>query len=332
MATYNDSGVDIKAGEELVDSIKDIVSSTFNKNVLRNIGAFGGFYEVPSGYKNPVLVSSVDGVGTKLKIAFLADKHDTVGQCLVNHCVNDILVCGAKPLYFMDYFATGKLKKDVGFDIIKGFTVACRENECALIGGETAEMPGFYPENEYDISGTIVGIVDKMDIIDGSSIQKGDVLIGLASNGLHTNGYSLARNVLLKKYNVNSYIDELGMTLAEELLKVHKSYYHQIKRLSNVTKIRGLSHITGGGLIGNTMRVIPEGLALDVDWASWEEPAVFNLIRKEGNVPEEDMRSAFNLGIGLVVIVSEQDAEVSLEELTKAGEQPLIIGKVIKKI
>ncbi len=330
MATYKDSGVDIEEGSKMVREISDMVASTFNDNVLKNIGAFGGFFEVPADYKNPVLVSSVDGVGTKLKIAFMTGKHDTVGQCLVNHCVNDILVCGAKPLYFMDYFATGKLDSNVGKLVVSGFVKACRQNNCALIGGETAEMPDFYSEGEYDMSGTIVGIVEKADIIDGSSICTGDILIGLPSNGLHTNGYSLARKVLLEKFKPGDIVEELGHTLGEELLRVHKSYLQPISKLFTNVKVRGLSHITGGGIVGNTNRVLPKGLRLDIDWKSWKEPAVFGLIRKLGKVPEEDMRKTFNLGIGLIAIISEVDADNALEVLRAEGEHPVVMGKVIK--
>lgn len=330
MATYKESGVDIEAGEKLVSSIKDSVASTFNDNVLRGLGAFGGFYEIPEGYKKPVLVSSVDGVGTKLKVAFMMDKHDTVGQCLVNHCVNDIMVCGATPLCFLDYFATGKLKPDVGSKLISGFVKACKENECALIGGETAEMPGLYSENEYDLSGTIIGIVEKSKIIEGSSISESDVLIGLKSNGLHTNGYSLARSVLFKKYKVDTYIDDLGSTIGEELLKVHKSYLNPIERLKDHVNVRGLSHITGGGLVKNTMRIIPEGLKLDIDWKSWQELPIFSLIRSAGNVPEEDMRQTFNLGIGLVVIVSSHEVDDAISVLKDNGEEPYVVGTVVK--
>ena len=330
MATYKDSGVDIEAGENMVKSIKNLVTTTFSNNVLRGIGSFGGFYEIPQGFKFPVLVSSVDGVGTKLKIAFLTGIHNTVGQCLVNHCVNDILACGANPLFFMDYFATGKLDANVGVELIKGFVKACNENDCSLIGGETAEMPGLYSENEYDVSGTIVGIVEKSEIIDGSSIHEGDILIGLPSTGLHTNGYSLARKVLLEKYSVDTYIQELGMTIGEELLKIHKSYINPVNKLLNNLVIRGLSHITGGGIVGNTMRVIPEGLKLQIDWNSWQIPAIFDIIRKEGNVPEEDMRRTFNLGIGLVIIIAEGDLDKAVEILRNSGENPVVMGKVIK--
>jgi len=230
--SYKESGVDIAAGEETIDRIKPLVKSTHNKNVLSNIGLFGGFYELDfKEYEAPVLVASTDGVGTKLKVAFAADKHDTVGQCLVNHCVNDILACGAKPLFFLDYFATGKLNPSVAEQVIKGFTIACKENGVALIGGETAEMPSMYSEGEYDVSGTIVGVVEKRKIVNGSKIEKGDLMIGLSSSGLHTNGYSLARAVLFPKYDTNTYFESLGSTLGEALLAVHKPYFNTIYSL-----------------------------------------------------------------------------------------------------
>jgi len=331
MATYKESGVDIDTAEKMVSSIKEMVASTANKHVLKKIGLFGGFFEVPKGYKKPVLVSSVDGVGTKLKVAFAMNKHDTIGQCLVNHCVNDILCCGAEPLFFMDYFATGKLSAETGVEIIKGFVKACKENGCALIGGETAEMPGFYSDNEYDVSGTIVGIVDKKNIIDGSKIKCQDVLIGIASNGLHTNGYSLARKVLFSKYKANDHIAEIDNILGEELLKIHKSYLHPVRKLMKNKLVTGLSHITGGGLVGNTMRIIPKGFKLNINWNSWDEPVIFDVIRRIGNVPEEDMRRTFNLGIGMVVIVRKINVNKVISTLKRSGEQTFIIGEVIKE-
>lgn len=329
MTTYKESGVNIEAGDNFVNLIKSFASKTFNKNVLKNIGLFGGFFEVPSGYKNPVLVSSVDGVGTKLKIAFLMNIHNTVGQCLVNHCVNDIAVCGAKPLFFLDYFATGKLNEKIGIELIEGFSIACKQNNCALIGGETAEMPGFYNENEYDISGTIIGIVEKKLIIDGSKILKGDILIGIPSNGLHTNGYSLARKILLSRYSVNTYINELGCTLGEELLKIHRSYLLPITKLLEKRIIKGMSHITGGGIINNTMRIIPEGLNININWSAWDILPIFKIIQKEGNVPSDDMRRTFNLGIGLIIIVSEKDVSLALQTLKENNEKAFIIGEII---
>jgi phosphoribosylformylglycinamidine cyclo-ligase len=335
MATYKESGVDIDAGEELVRRIKQPVRSTFNKNVLTDIGMFGAFYRADfKGIKKPVLVSSVDGVGTKLKIAIQLNRHDTVGQDLVNHCVNDILVCGAKPLYFMDYFAAGKLSPDVAEQVIRGFVKACNENECALIGGETAEMPGMYGAEDYDIAGTIVGIVDEKKILNGKKVKAGDVLIGLPSTGLHTNGYSLARRVLLEKFDLEKYIDELNGSLADALLAVHRSYQQSIYPLLQQTAtekyIHALSHITGGGIEGNTYRVIPKGLKLAIDWNAWERPALFNLIRRAGMVPEDDMRRTFNLGIGLIVIADKRGADSVIRALKKKNERPLVIGEITK--
>lgn len=326
--TYKDSGVDIEAGEKMVEDIKKDVSSTFNKNVLSGLGLFGGFYKVPSGYENPVLVSSVDGVGTKLKVAFLMDQHDTVGEDLVNHCVNDIAVCGAEPLYFLDYLGTGRLDPKVGAEIVKGMARGCRGNDCALIGGETAEMPGFYDDGEYDISGTIVGVVDEKKIINGSSLSGGEVLIGLPSTGLHTNGYSLARKVLLEKYKVDTKLNDLDGTIGEELLKVHRSYLSAIKLMKNGLNVKGMSHITGGGIEGNTKRILPEGRTLNIDWKSWDWPAIYQIIQKEGNVPVEDMRRTFNLGIGILFAVEKADMNQALNLLKDAGESPLVIGEI----
>jgi len=335
MTTYKDSGVDISSGEELVRRIKKSVRSTFNPNVLADIGLFGGFYKAQfRNIKNPVLVSSVDGVGTKLKIAISMDKHDTVGQDLVNHCVNDILACGAKPLFFLDYYACGKLSVDIAEKVIQGIIKACRENSCALIGGETAEMPGMYAENDYDLAGLIVGVVDKEKILNGRKVKKGDILIGLPSTGLHTNGYSLARKVLLERYSLDAYFDDLGCTLGDALLKVHRSYLNSVQSLLN-NKITGkyihaLSHITGGGIEGNTNRVIPKGLQLKINWDNWERPTIFKIIQHVGQVPEEDMRRTFNLGIGLILIVDCKKADSIISSLKKLKEKPFIVGEVIK--
>lgn len=314
--TYEDSGVNIFAGDETVRKIKNIVRSTFNESVLSDIGLFGGLFDAEfTDYSHPVLVASTDGVGTKLKIAFLLNKHDTVGQCLVNHCVNDILACGAKPLFFLDYFATGKLVPDVAYDVVAGFAKACRENNCALIGGEIAEMPSFYQSGEYDISGTIVGIVEKSKIINGRNIQRGDCLIGLKSNGLHTNGYSLARKVLLEKYDLYDFISDLGSTLGEELLKIHKSYLSVVYPLLKDDLVKGISHITGGGLIGNIKRIIPQGLQLKIDWRAWEIPPIFQLIQRVGMIEDEEMRKVFNLGIGLVLVVDKLNVDKTVSRL-----------------
>ncbi|MFZ2324889.1 MAG: phosphoribosylformylglycinamidine cyclo-ligase [Ignavibacteriaceae bacterium] len=328
--TYKAAGVDIEAGEKTVDKIKGYAKSTFNKNVLADIGMFGAFYEPDfSGIKNPVLVSSVDGVGTKLKVAFEMDKHDTVGQDLVNHCVNDIAVCGAKPLFFLDYYATGKLNPDKASEVIKGFSIACKENGCSLVGGETAEMPGLYEGEEYDVSGTIVGVVDKSKIIDGKKIKKSDLLIGFPSTGLHTNGYSLARKVLLEKFKVHDFVDGINNTIGDELLKIHKSYLSLITLIKNSIDVKGLSHITGGGIIGNTSRIIPKGLNLQINWGSWEMPPIFKLIQKTGNISNEEMHKVFNCGIGLIAVVSKEDKLQAFQVAHDAHEHPLLIGEVI---
>jgi len=283
MKEYEKAGVSISTGDEFVKRIKSLVRSTLaddnpnSKRVLSDIGHFGAFFDIKfPEMKNPVLVSSVDGVGTKLKVAILMNKHDTIGQDLVNHCVNDILCSGAKPLFFLDYLAFGKMNLEVAEQIMVGLTKACRENECALIGGETAEMPDLYQENDYDISGTIVGIVERERIIDGKKISKGDVLIGLKSSGLHTNGYSLARKVLLSNFRIDDYIQELGCTLGEELLKVHRSYLKIIYPLLEKFEIKGISHITGGGIVGNTKRIVPDNLQIS---SSGEETFIIGEIR-----------------------------------------------------
>lgn len=328
--SYKSAGVNIEAGDETVNRIKSLAKSTFNKNVLSDIGLFGAFYEIDlKKYKNPVLVSSVDGVGTKLKIAFKTGKHNTVGQCLVNHCVNDIAVCGAEPIYFMDYLAFGKLVPDVAASIIEGFSIACKENNCALIGGETAEMPGMYNENEYDMSGTIVGIVEKEKIINGINIKSGDVLIGFPSTGLHTNGYSLARKVLFDKFNINDKPDELNNNLGEELLIIHRSYLNIINKLKETGSIKGFSHITGGGIIGNTKRILPKDLSLKIDWNSWDVLPIFNLIQKSGNISNEEMRMVFNLGIGLIAVVDKNNVDNIIELSKNLNEKCSVIGEVI---
>lgn len=326
---YKSSGVNIQAGDETVDRIKSLAKSTFNKNVLSGIGHFGAFYEIDlNKWKNPVLVSSVDGVGTKLKIAFAMDKHDSVGRDLVNHCVNDIAVCGAEPQYFMDYLAFGKLVPEKAEQIIKGFSIACKENGVALIGGETAEMPGLYDENEYDMSGTIVGIVEREKIIDGRNVKAGDALIGFASNGLHTNGYSLARKVLLEKFSVNDNIDMLQGTLGEELLKVHKSYLELIKGLKEKISIHAFSHITGGGIVGNTKRVVPKDLKLKIDWNGWNVPSIFGLIQNTGNITDDEMRVVFNMGIGLIAIVDKSDADTVIKISESLSEKGIVLGSI----
>jgi phosphoribosylformylglycinamidine cyclo-ligase len=331
MKTYKEAGVDIQAGEDLVRRIKARVRSTFTPNVLTDIGAFGAFYRADfKGIRKPVLVSSVDGVGTKLKIAFAMNRHHTVGQDLVNHCVNDILVCGAKPLYFLDYFATGKLSPSVAAQVIDGFVTACKENGCSIIGGETAEMPGLYAEGEYDIAGTIVGVVDERRVIRGQRVRKGDVLIALPSTGLHTNGYSLARSVLLENYRLDQPFVELKGTMGDALLTVHRSYFKAVYPILSKFEIKGMAHITGGGIEGNTMRVVPKGLKLNIDWQSWKRPFLFDLIQRTGNVPEDDMRRTFNLGVGLIMIVSPKHAAKVQASLRRKRERPFVIGNVVE--
>lgn len=328
--TYKSAGVDIQAGDDTVERIKVHAKSTFNNNVLSGIGHFGAFYQVDlNRWKNPVLVSSVDGVGTKLKIAFMLDKHDTVGQCLVNHCINDIAVCGAEPQYFMDYLAFGKLVPEKAEQIIKGFSIACRENGVALIGGETAEMPGLYALDDYDISGTIVGIVERDKIIDGKNVQKGDLLFGFPSTGLHTNGYSLARKVLFEKFKVSDKPEGFEKSIGEELLSIHKSYLHIISLLKDKLDVKAFSHITGGGIIGNTKRVVPKNLTINIDWKSWEVLPIFDLIQKAGNISDEEMRKAFNLGIGLIAVVSPADSEKVMTLCKSINEKAIVIGEII---
>ncbi len=334
MADYKQAGVDIDAGEALVHRIKPYVAETRTAGSLGKLGAFGGFFRADFGkLKEPVLVASVDGVGTKLKIAHTSGVHHTVGQCLVNHCVDDILACGARPLFFLDYYATGRLDVDAASEVIRGFTIACRENGCALIGGETAEMPGLYNGDEYDLSGTIVGVVDREAIIDGSRIEEGDTLLALPSTGLHTNGYSLARHVLLGENALPlEYEVEPGVSLRDALLAVHRSYLKPVTGLLDAgVEIRGISHITGGGIFGNTKRVLPEGLWIEIDEAAWQWPALFRLLQERGAISHDEMFRAFNLGIGMILILSPTQAEVARTKLAEAGERVIELGRVIRR-
>ncbi len=330
MATYKEAGVDIDAADESVDRIKGAVRETFTPGVLADIGAFGAFFEPDlSGYEQPVLVSSIDGVGTKVLVAKRAGRFDTVGQDLVNHCVNDIASCGAEPLFFLDYYATGTLNPDHAEALIGGFAAACQSNRCALIGGEIAEMPDVYASDDFDLAGTIVGMVDKADIIDGSAVQEGDVLLGLPSTGLHTNGFSLARHVLFDAFAIDEPVDALeGATLAEALLTVHRSYLSAIRDARAVAPVHGIAHITGGGLPGNLSRIMPEGLRAAVNYDAWTRPAIFDLIQDVGEVPESDMRRTFNLGIGLVVAVPPSAVTDAEEALKVEGTTPVPIGTV----
>jgi len=333
-ATYRDAGVDIGEGERAVARIREMVQRTYGGNVLSELGKFGGFYTPDwHEFEEPVLVSSVDGVGTKLKIAFATGVHTTVGRCLVNHCVNDILCCGAKPLFFLDYLAFDKLDSALFEDIVSGLAGACEDAGCALIGGETAEMPGFYNEGEYDISGTIVGIADRRKILDGTKISAGDVLLGLPSNGLHTNGYSLARTIFFDAagYTVDSRPPELGCTVGEELLKIHRCYFNDVFPLVQRELVTGLAHITGGGLPGNIGRLPLPGLRADIDWESWERLPVFNELQRLGNIPEAEMRRVFNLGIGMVIIAPEENAGIILESFRETGARVQRIGTIVKE-
>ncbi len=329
MTTYKEAGVDIEAADKAIENIKSHVKKTFNNNVLSNLGSFGACFKFPKDkYESPVLVSSADGVGTKLKIAFLSNKHKTIGQCLINHCVNDILVMGAKPMFFLDYFATGKLNNLVFEDVVFGLSKACKENNCALIGGETAEMPGFYEDDEYDLCGTIVGVVDEKNMFTNRIINQGDILIGLPSTGLHTNGYSLARKVLLDKFDLNEHIPSINSSISDSLLSIHKSYLPILEPILEKEWLLGLSHITGGGLIGNTKRIIKDKQTLQIDWNSWECPEIFKLIQSKGNVPVDDMRQSFNMGIGMVLIIEKNCIGKAKSFLNSINEEYYIIGKV----
>jgi len=332
-ATYKDSGVDIEKAERSLNRLKGKIGATYSPEVLSGVGQFGGFYDISQhGLKKPVLVSSTDGVGTKLKVAILANRHDTVGQDLVNHCINDIAVCGAKPLYFLDYFASGKLEAQVYESVVSGLAEGCRNAGIPLIGGETAEMPDFYAPGDYDMCGTIVGIVEKSKIITGQNICAGDLLVGVSGNGLHTNGFSLARKVLLEKFAIDEPIAALGdHSLADELLKIHPNYYPLISAVTEKIAVHGISHITGGGIVKNTNRLLPDGLSLKIDWQSWETPPIFRLIQETGNVPDADMRQTFNLGIGLVFVIAQAQYQKLLAILKNFDYKLDVIGIVEEK-
>ena len=330
---YKHSGVDIDAGNAAVQRIKELARSTFTPGVLSEIGSFGGLFRLDTArYRDPVLVASADGVGTKLKVAFLSGRHDTVGCDLVNHCVNDILVQGARPLFFLDYLATGKLSPEVAAEIVAGIARACRENGCALLGGETAEMPGFYGEGEYDLAGFIVGVVERDRVIDGRSIRPGDRLIGIPSSGLHTNGYSLARRIVFNRLNltVDSFVPELGSTVGDALLTVHRSYLPLIGPLLDEGRLLGLAHITGGGITDNLPRILPPGAEARIDCAAWTVPSIFRFLQQVGEVPVEDMYRTFNMGIGLIAACRKEDAGGLLASLVAAGEPGArVIGEII---
>jgi phosphoribosylformylglycinamidine cyclo-ligase len=329
--TYRDAGVDINEADRTVEFIKRHAAKTLTPGVLTSIGSFGAGFSL-KGWRDPVLVSSADGVGTKLKIAFATGRHDTVGEDLVNHCVNDIAVQGAKPLFFLDYFAVGRLDANVCGSVVAGIARGCKRNGCALIGGETAEMPGMYAHGEYDLAGFIVGAVERKRMLTGAEIEAGDVLLGLPSQGLHTNGYSLARKLLFEiaGHKLNAKLRELSGTLADELLKVHRSYLAPIQAIHRAKYLKGAAHITGGGLTDNIPRILPPGLAAEIDRTSWPRQPIFELLKRIGDVPEEDYRRTFNLGVGMVLVVAEKKIGFVSQILRKMREPFYQIGRVSK--
>jgi phosphoribosylformylglycinamidine cyclo-ligase len=330
---YKSAGVDIDAGHDTVRRIRALARSTFTPGVLSEIGSFGGLFQLePGRFREPVLVSSADGVGTKLKIAFLTGRHDLVGIDLVNHCVNDILMQGAEPLFFLDYLATGRLSPVVAEAIVNGIASACRDNGCALLGGETAEMPGFYGEGEYDLAGFIVGVVEREKLITGRAVAVGDMLVGVPSSGLHTNGYSLARKIVFDemRLKVDQHIPELGRTLGEALIEPHRSYLPLVRPLLDGGRIKGLAHITGGGITDNLPRVLPHGMAAVVDASAWDVPPLFRWLQANGRVPTEDMMRTFNMGIGLIIVTGRDKGEQLIEELAaRGGRDARVIGEVV---
>lgn len=327
---YRAAGVDLDAAERAKARLKSLVASTRDENTLSELGLFGGLYSVPAGVKSPVLVSSADGVGTKLKVAFLAARHDTVGQCLVNHCVNDILVQGARPLFFLDYLASGGMDEAVVTDVVTGVARACKENACALLGGETAQMPDFYAADEYDLAGFIVGVVERDKVLDGSRVRAADVLIGLPSSGLHTNGYTLARKIVFDTMGLNVADPFPGSdrTVGEVLLDVHRSYLGVLKPILEADTIRGLAHITGGGIPGNLPRILGAELGARVDLSSWEVPDVFRVLEQAGGVARDEMLRVFNMGVGMIVVTSPDDVDGVMSALREGGSKPWVLGEV----
>lgn len=319
--SYRAAGVDLEAADRAKDRLKELVSSTRDRFTLSELGAFGGLYAVPDDVESPVLVSSADGVGTKLKVAFMTGRHDTVGQDLVNHCVNDILVQGARPIFFLDYLATGAMDEGVVTDVVTGVALACRENRCALLGGETAQMPDFYADDEYDLAGFIVGIAPRAGIVDGSTIRSGDVVIGLPASGLHTNGYTLARKIVFETMGlgVDDPFPGLDRSAGEVLLDVHRSYLNDLWPLIDAGRLKGLVHNTGGGLPGNVPRILPEGLGAVIDRTSWTPGTLFEVLEHEGGVDRDEMYRVFNMGAGMLVVVDPVEADGVLAELADAG-------------
>lgn len=331
--TYADAGVDIDAGNRSVTLIKDCVKATYRPEVMGDLGGFGGLFALNvAKYKEPVLISGTDGVGTKLKLAFLLNKHDTIGQDAVAMCVNDIVVQGAEPLFFLDYLAVGKLDPEAVAEIVKGVAGACKESGCALIGGETAEMNGFYPEGEYDIAGFAVGCVEKSKMINSSMVKEGDVILGLPSTGVHSNGYSLVRKIVfeVKGMKGDEYIDELGKTIGDALLTPTRLYPAVVLPLVERFDIHGMAHITGGGFYENIPRALPDDMGCTIDAAAWEVPAIFGLLSKWGNVAPREMYRTFNMGIGMIVIVPAEQADAVQADLAARGEKSFVIGKVTK--
>jgi len=329
---YAEAGVDIDKGNDFVKAIKPLVSATFNRGVMTDIGGFGGLFALGSDrYKDPVLVSSTDGVGTKLAVAQLCGKHDTIGIDLVAMCVNDVVVSGAKPLFFLDYFSIGKLDTDLAVDVVKGIAKGCRISKCSLIGGETAEMPGLYDEGEYDLAGFVVGIAERDGIIDGTDIRVGHKVIGIASSGVHSNGYSLARKIFFEEhgFGIDTQLDELGCTVGEELLKPTRIYVEPLLNIIKNFKVHGLVHITGGGFFDNIPRVLPQGCKVKIESGSWAIPPVFNYMCKQGNVPPEEMFRTFNCGIGMVAFVDADQADDICFQLAALGETSFVIGEVV---
>lgn len=330
--TYSEAGVSIDAADRAKERIKALARATFNERVLTEIGSFGGMFDARfPAMRAPVLVASADGVGTKLKIAFLTGIHHGVGRDLVNHCVNDILVQGARPLFFLDYIATGKLAPDVVAQIVEGVALGCRENGCALIGGETAEMPSFYADGEYDLAGFIVGVVDRDEIIDGRRIAPGDAVLALPSTGLHTNGYSLARKIFfdVAGWRHDTFVEELKMTVGEALLMPHTSYLRALEGLLDQRLIKGLAHITGGGLPGNVPRILPAGTSVRIARGTWPVPAIFSLMQRLGNVADDEMFRTFNMGIGMIVIVAPEDEPKVRAHVETCGQQCFTVGRVV---
>jgi len=331
--TYADAGVDIERANRTKKRIKYLAHKTFTRGVLSEIGGFGGLFAVDKAkYLDPVLVSSVDGVGTKLKVAFEMNVHHTLGADLVNHCVNDIAVQGAAPMFFMDYLATGKLEPEVAEKIVEGLAEACKHNGCALIGGETAEMPGFYPDGEYDLAGFIVGVVEREKIVTGKTVEIGDVVLGLASNGLHTNGYSLARKLLFEVayYTPETYVNELKGKVGNELMRTHKSYWPAIKRLVDGECVSAMAHITGGGITENLPRVLPRGVAAVIEMGSWPVLPIFEHLQTLGNVEQEEMLRTFNMGLGMLLVVPAKKFKKAQGLLERAGEKAYTVGRIVK--